>query len=856
MKMLLIDGNSVLFRAYYATSHNMMKTSDGVYTNAVFAFANMFNKALSLIHPEYCVVAFDKGKHNFRHELDPEYKANRKPAPVELAPQFKLVREFLSAYHVPYLEYDDVEGDDIIGSIAKKYPSVDVCILTSDKDILQLLDRSTHVYFMRQGLSDIDIIDDENLKDIWPVRPEQIPDLKGLMGDKSDNIKGVDGIGKVGAIKLLSSYDSVKDIYDHIDDVDPKLRKKLVADKDAAFLSRELAVIKTDIDIDVKLEDLKLALDDFGVNEFYKKYEMRSMIKKLDVKGSSEVKAIRTDKISDGLLDDDTLIFIDTDGFKYYNARIYGMTFAKGDKIEYIPYEDLLNDEKAIKYLASDKHKIFFDLKFTKHIFKDNGLVLGDNNDDIYLMAFLLNNLNDSLESILASNGIIIETLTDIYGTPKKPKAIDSIAQTKRASTIAGFLAEKYQDITTGLKKDDLYKLYTEVELPLVDVLFAMENEGIICDQKVLDEIGSELKVRIDTKKQAIFDTVGHEFNVNSPAQLATVLFDELGLPANKKRSTNVEELEKLELYHPVIRQIMEYRKDNKLYTTYIEGLSKYIDEKKKIHTIFSQTMTQTGRLSSSEPNLQNITVRDEDGKMIRKAFKGVNGHYLLSSDYSQIELRVLSSLADEEKMKHAFNNDIDIHTKTAMDIFHLEHDEVDSMHRRKAKAINFGVIYGISDFGLAKQAGVSVMEAKDFISDYFMTYPNIKAFLDEAIKECEENGYVTTILGRRRYIPEIRSKDHRLHEFAKRAAMNSKVQGSAADLIKVAMVNIARMVKEKGLKSKMVLQIHDELIFDVPEDELEVMQELVHDGMVSAMDLHVKLDVSMSYGHSWYEAK
>ncbi len=857
MKMLLIDGNSVLFRGYYATyNRNMMKTTDGVYTNAVFAFANMFNKALSMIHPEYCVVAFDKGKHNFRHDLDANYKANRSPAPVELVPQFKLVREFLTAYHVPYLEYDDVEGDDIIGTISKKYPSVDICILTSDKDILQLLDSSTHVYFMRRGLSDIDIIDDRNLKEIWPVRPDQIADLKGIMGDKSDNIPGVKGIGIVGASELLNEFDSIEGIYENIAKVDKRLQKKLIANKDTALLSKKLATIRTDVDIDIELSDLKLSLDDNGVNDFYRKYEMRSLIKKVDVDGSDEVKAIRTSKISGELLDDGTLIFIDTDGFKYYGAKIYGMAFAKKGKIEYIPYEDLLNDGDALGYLASDKHKIFFDLKFVRHVFKSNGLTLGNKNDDICLMAFLCSNLNDSLESIFASKGMSVTPLSDIYGTPKKPKAIDSIAQTKRAGMIAGVLSDLFDDLKTGLSRDGLYALYTDVELPLVDVLYEMEEEGITCDQKVLDDIGAELKVRIDSKTQAIYNTVGHDFNINSPVQLASVLFDELGLPANKKRSTNVEELEKLELYHPVIKQIMEYRKDNKLYTTYVEGLSKYISQDKKIHTIFSQTMTQTGRLSSSEPNLQNIAIRDEDGKMIRKAFKGSDGHYLLSSDYSQIELRVLSSLADEGKMKHAFNNDIDIHTKTAMDIFSLELDEVDSLHRRKAKAINFGVIYGISDFGLAKQAGVSVMEARDFISDYFTTYPNIKSFLDMAIKECEDNGYVTTILGRRRYIPEIRSKDHRLKEFAKRAAMNSKVQGSAADLIKVAMVNIARTIKEKGLNSKMVLQIHDELIFDVPEDELEIMQKIVHDGMVKAMDLNVKLEVSMSYGHSWYEAK
>ena len=858
MKMLLIDGNSVLFRGFYATaSNNMMRTKDGTYTNAVFAFANMLNKAVTMIHPEYLVVAFDKAKHNFRHELSKDYKANRKPAPVELGPQFALVREYLNAYHVPYLEYDEYEGDDIIGTISKKYPNVDVCILTSDKDMLQLLDETTEVYFMNKGLSDLAVIRLDNISKIWDVKPEQIADLKALMGDNSDNIKGVTKVGPKTGVDLIKRYGNLEGVYEHIDELKGKLKENLINDKEEAFLGRTLATIKTDLKIDHVLDDFKIDLDGAGANRFYEKYEMRSLIRNHDVSIKSSAKYGRVSKISNELLKDGTFIYMDTDEFSYYKARIYGIVFASKELVEYIPYEDLIQDTEALDYLQGEKKKIVYGLKHILHAFDYRKLKIAGHIDDMMLMSFLKNNYNDSIGALLESYGLSRSIdLQDIYGTIKKPKAIDTMLQTKRACEIASGLVAIYDDLKKGLIADDLYHLYDEVELPLTYVLYDMEVNGISCDAEVLNMQAQDIRRRMEAKAKIIYEEAGHEFNINSPMQLATVLFDELGLPANKKRSTNVEELEKLELYHPIIHHLMDYRKDMKLYSTYFEGLQKYISDDGKIHTIFSQALTQTGRLSSSEPNLQNISVRDEEGKIVRKAFHASDGHTLLSSDYSQIELRVLSALAKEKRMQDAFSAGIDIHTKTAMDIFDLSKDEVDDHLRRKAKAINFGVIYGISDFGLAKQASVSLMEARDFISDYFKTYPNIKAFLDASIDECIAKGYVTTILGRRRYIKEIYSSDHRLKEFAKRAAMNSKVQGSAADLIKVAMVKIHQKMQEKKLRSKMVLQIHDELIFDVADDEREIMQELVHDGMISALSLDVKLDVSMSFGYTWYEAK
>ncbi len=857
MKMLVIDGNSVLFRAYHATASNpsvpIMCTSKGQYTNAVYAFSNMLNKALQMIRPEYCVVAFDKGKHNFRHDMDASYKANRKPTPEPLKEQFALVREFLEAYNVPYIEYDEIEGDDIIGSLTQKFPLVSTCILTSDKDMLQLLDERTSVYLMRRGLSDISVVTPDNLDTIWDVSPEQVIDLKALMGDSSDNIPGVEHIGEKTAIQLLQAYGNLDGIYEHIDELKGKRKEYLIEGKDNAYLSKELATIRRDVDFDVDVEDLRVNLSLEDVNAFYRKYEMTSLIKKTLVVDSDTK---RTKKVDVASFSDKPVIYLDTDELEYI-TKIYGLAIATGKDVNYIAYEDLVQDTGFLTLLADDSPKVVYDYKRFKHNMEKMGLEVGDNYDDVMLMGFLVNNYYDSLEALLRGYGhdCYIEA-KEIYGTLKKPKVIDTQAQAKRACNFALALEDIYLNSEVELKEKEVYNLYKDVELPLAHVLYDMEKEGICCDRAVLEDLGNELSKRIETKAQAIYEHVGHTFNINSTVQLAEVLFDELELPANRKRSTNAQELEKLELYHPIIKDLMDYRKDTKLYSTYIEGLEKNIAKDGKIHTIFSQTITQTGRLSSSEPNLQNIAVRDEEGKAIRKAFMATGDNLLLSSDYSQIELRVLSALADEQSMKEAFDKDIDIHTKTAMDIFGLREEEVDDLHRRKAKAINFGIVYGISDFGLAKQAGLSVFEARDIIKSYYITYPSVRTFLDGAVRECEEKGYVTTILGRRRYIKEINSDNYNMVEFAKRAAKNSKVQGSAADLIKVAMVNIHKRMKKEGLKSKMVLQIHDELIFDVLPQEKEIMMTLVKEEMTKAIDLNVKLEVSMSSGRNWYEAK
>ena len=857
MKLLLIDGNSVLFRGFYATCYgNIMKTSKGVYTNAVYAFANMINKALKIIEPDYCVVAFDKGKHTFRHDIAPDYKGGRKETPEELKGQFDLVREMLDGYHIPYLEYDDIEADDIIGTLAKKY-KIETCILSSDRDMLQLIDDSTSVYVMRKGMSDIAQMDENALMDEWGLKPYQIIDYKGLAGDSSDNIKGVEGVGDKTAVKLLTEYDTCEGIYKNIDKIKGKLQEKLIKDKDSCFLSKTLATIRTDFDIPYELKDFRVNIDEEGRNRFFEKYEMYSLIREESVKNTSKKQSIESVTNISKDLYDNPIIYLISNELSYYERQIFGLCFMNGKKQEYISIDNLKKDIKTLKFLASDKKKVVFDLKAVLHAFEYNNLVLGKNTDDLYLMCFLSNNNNVDLLSIAYNYcGKKLNDVKEIFGTEKKPIDASKDDILNYAFDISDCLVKVYAKIVKELKEKEMNKLYSDIELPLVYVLFDMEKQGIHCDEKDLDEIGQDTLKKINKLEKKIYKAVGHDFNISSPKQLSEVLFSELDLPDLKKGSTNAEVLNKLVEYHPVVSDILDYRKYTKLYSTYAEGLKKFIGSDKKIHTIYQQMTTNTGRLSSTDPNLQNISVRDEEAREIRRAFKPSKGNVLISSDYSQVELRVLCSLANEKKMIDAFNSGIDIHTKTAMDIFGVSQDEVDDLTRRHAKAVNFGVVYGISDFGLSNQTNLSVKDAKKFIENYFKTYPNIKKYLDNQVSFCEKNGYVVTMLNRRRYINEINDRNYMMREFGKRAAMNATIQGSAADLIKIAMVNVFEKIKEKGLKSKLILQVHDELIFDVPKDEVETMRTIIGDVMSNSYILKCKLDYSFAVGKDWYEAK
>ena len=857
-KILLIDGNSVLFRAFYATYYNgeVMKTSFGAYTNAVYAFANMLNKALKLIKPDYCCVAFDKGKATFRHQISPDYKAGRRETPVELVEQFKLVRDMLDAYNIKYLEYDEIEADDIIGILSKQF-AVETAVFSSDHDLFQLIDdkNNTKVYCMKKGMSDIFVLDEKALFEEYGLKPYQIIDYKGLAGDKSDNIKGVSGIGDKTAIKLLEEYDTCEGIYDHIDELKGKLKEKLLNDKESCFASKKLATIVTDKKLDISLDELKLDINDRTKDAFFDKYEMRSLIGDYKAIKKDSVKGCKVSMLSKDMFDN-PFIYLVSDEFSYFERKIYGLTFNNGKRIEYIELNDFKKDEDALSFLKSDNHKVVYDLKSVLHALDYQKIELGKNSDDLLLMCFLINNNHNDLLKIIRNYGFdLFIHLKDVFGSEKKPLLVDEKMLTSYAYNVSDFLYKISNKAYEKLKNDDLLDLYTNVELPLVYCLKDMEDVGIKCDDKKLDEISLKTKKKMEELEKEIYELAGISFNINSPFQLKEIIYEKLGLPNLKKGSTEAEVLAKLVDYNPIIKKILDYRKYSKLNSTYAEGLKKYIRSDAKIHTVFSQTITATGRLSSYDPNLQNISIRDEETREIRKAFKP-SGAYLLSCDYSQIELRILASLANEKKMIEAFNEGIDIHTKTAMDVFNLKKEDVTPLIRRHAKAINFGVVYGISDFGLAEQTSLSYKDAQKYIDNYFETYPNIKKYLDDQVNFCKENGYVKTMLNRRRYIDEIKSDKWMLKEFGKRAAMNSPIQGSAADLIKIAMLKISKEIKDKNLKSKLILQVHDELIFDVYEDEKEVMEKLVKEVMINAYKLNVSLDVSLAVGKDWYEAK
>ncbi|MEG2994218.1 MAG: DNA polymerase I [Erysipelotrichaceae bacterium] len=859
-KMLLVDGNSMLFRAYYATLYGRsMTTSNGIPTNAIIGFANMLQKALELIKPDKVFVAWDSGKPTFRHIEYPAYKGTRKELDQDLIVQFSIVREYLDAYGIFRYECDGIEADDIIGTMAKIHPDYQINILSSDKDLLQLIDSTTNVYLMKKGISEIDIVDEASLKASMGITPHQVIELKGLMGDTADNIPGVKGVGEKTALKLLAEYESVEGVYEHIDELKGKLKERLIEDKENAFLSKHLATIITDAKIPFKLEDLDFKEPKPELIDFYAKYEMNSFIRRSEKKKETtivkEAPQFGSEHIDSKLLQDGALLFLDIDNESYYETTLFGIGIKYKDRSQYIHKEDLLKDQPFLDYLKSDAKKCAYDIKSMYHAFSLHNIEINQLSFDIMIAAFLVDGSINDYQKLADKYGFT-STSDDVYGKKGKPKLADEESRLEYVFAQLNYLYPLIEELKQELISLEMMDLFNEIEIPLAYVLFEMERNGVTTDLKMLDQIASSTLSKIEELSSQIYAIVGFEFNINSPKQLASVLFDELGLKANKKRSTAVDVLEKLASSHPVIPLLMEQRKVQKLYSTYAIGLSKHVLKDGKIHTIFNQCLTQTGRLSSSEPNLQNISVRDEAGKEIRKAFVASSNHILLAADYSQIELRMLAHMADEHEMIHAFNQGIDIHSKTAMEIFDCQLEEVTSQMRRSAKTVNFGIVYGQSEFGLSEQLSISRNEAKLFIEKYFASYPNIKKFMDETITFCEANGYVKTLFNRRRTIKEIHDKNYMMREFGKRAAMNAPIQGSAADLIKKAMILVFNKMKEEKMKSTMILQIHDELIFDCELDEVERMKEIVEDGMCHAMELKVPLIADASVGNSWFEAK
>lgn len=867
-KMLLVDGNSMLFRAFYATFMRPMSTSTGIPTNAIYGFAMMINKAVQIIQPDAMLVAFDKGKHTFRHELFAEYKGGRKETPEALVEQFPIAREYLEAAGIKQFEMTDIEADDIIGSMIKKYPDWDINVLSSDRDMLQLIDDTTSVWLMKKGISDIEEMTVASLKEKMGITPDQIRDLKGLMGDASDNIPGIPKVGEKTALKLLEQFGTVENLIANTDQLKGKLKENVEAFQAQALLSKKLATIKTDVEIPFETEEFAFHITPEPLRQFYVRYEMNSLANKLDSEiqqqaetNTPDIPALTITEVQrcpQTLMQDNAVLVLDQDQPSVYFADVHGLALAYAGQGVYMTIENVRQDENLLDYLAGEKTKIVYDVKACLHLADRAGLTLNGMRIDSMIAAFLCDSTLTSDQKIREKFGFNERvTMDEVYGKPGKMKLPEPQLQQQLCAQKIQLIDKLWKDSEPKLNEMEMRALFYEVEMPLASVLYKMEKEGIRIDGQTLDDIARQTQARLDELTDAIYAAAGETFNINSPKQLGEVLFDKLGLPTSgKKRSTSADVLEKLLGIHPIIADLLEFRKYQKLYSTYAEGLKKYIHPDGRIHTIYNQCATQTGRLSSTEPNLQNISVRDEQSREVRKAFLPSEGNVLVASDYSQIELRMLAHMADEQGLLEAFRHAVDIHTKTASDVFQIPLDQVDAQHRRQAKAVNFGIVYGISDFGLSQQLDISRAQAKEFIERYLQSYPNISKYMDQVIEFCQEHGYTATMLGRRREVPEIHDKNYMTREFGKRAAMNAPIQGSAADLIKLAMIRIDKALAEKGLKSKMILQVHDELIFDALPTELDALCAVIQEGMEHAMELKVPLVAETKVGKTWYEAK
>jgi len=854
-KLLLIDGNSMLFRAYYATVYGQsMSTSSGIPTNAIYGFALMLQKALKDIEPEYVFVAFDSDKTTYRHQIYPEYKGTRSETPEDLKTQFPIIREYLDALHITHYEKSGLEADDIIGSIAKQTRDYKIAILTSDKDLLQIVDDNTDVFLMQRGITEMARMDSEAVLEKYELTPKQIIDLKGLAGDSSDNIPGVTMVGDKTATRLLKEYKTIEGVYENIDKIKGKLQQNLINDKEKAYLSKKLATIIVDADLsDIDLSKTIYQKESKDAYDFYLKYQMKSLAGKVDLSITSEneeiteesfkerkfslVSSIETEKLIGKALicinDDNQLLSIINE------KNAYNILFS-----------DFINCQNCLNYLANNEQKVFYNLKNWYHLADKNSFEINGNNIDLMVVAFLCDSKIKTIDNLLAKYNLTLKV-------EEKDNQLDLFSENNNSTelnAISNRLFYLTKILLKELKQKEMESLYFDVERPLIKILADMEIVGISVDEKVLDSIAKDTAKKIAHYEKEIHRLANKEFNVNSPKQLAEVIYDDLKLARSTKRSTDAKVLGKLIDAHPIIEEVLQYRKYAKFYSTYAFGLKKYIEEDGKIHTKFNQTVAETGRLSSSDPNLQNISIRSEDTSSIRSAFIPEEDCVLLAADYSQVELRLLAHLSQEERLIDAFKKGLDAHTKTAMDIFSVEEDKVTPLMRRQAKAINFGIDYGMSAFGLAENLNIPVGIARDFIDSYFEKYPNVKKYMDDTVAKCEQTGYVTTLLNRRREIPEIKHRNRNIKEFGKRAAMNAPVQGSAADLIKVAMINVYNQLNKRNLKSKLILQIHDELIFNVPLEEKNEVMQIVKEQMEQALTLSVPLKVEASFGRNWLE--
>jgi DNA polymerase I len=876
-KLLILDSHSLMNRAYYALPP--LTNTEGLHTNAVFGFTSMLLKMKEEIKPDYIVAAFDRSAPTFRHQEYGDYKAGRKKMPDELREQFPLVKELLERFAIDIFEIDGFEADDLIGTLAKfaEKRDIEVYIVTGDRDALQLASDNIKVIINKKGMTEKEIYDRNRMIEEFGVTPTQFIDVKGLMGDASDNIPGVPGIGEKTAYKLIQTYGSVEAVLSHIDEIaGKKIKENLIEYREQAIFSKRLATIVTDVPIEIDMDSIKSKdkYDIDGIRKLFFKLQFKSLLDKLAIDlpiveksnaaSGQEVKYEVISNLSDmeelrhkiENMSSKELFF----SFSIREAAVFSklsvdkfVITAKGDNF-IVEVDKLLEEDrdKGINSLKSilqngETKKIVYDVKNTYTALNKLGIRIKNVVFDIKVAAYLLDSSRGEYD--------LLTLIREYLGVDLKGEGLQKNVEEN------SMIPKLYEVLKEKIEEYEMNSLLYEVELPLSEVLASMEQRGFKVNEDILDELGKRFKLEIDRVQKEVYELSEEEFNIGSPKQLGKILFEKLDLPVIKKTktgySTNAEVLEELSDRHPIIEKILYYRQLTKLHSTYIEGLKAVIDNDGRIHSSFNQTVTTTGRLSSTEPNLQNIPIKYEAGREIRKVFVPDNeDSVILSADYSQIELRVLAHIGNDENLISAFIHGSDIHTKTASEVFGVPMEEVTSLMRGRAKAVNFGIVYGIGDFSLSKDLKIPKSEAKKYMDTYFERYPNVKRYMVEIVNQAAEKSYVTTILNRRRYIPEVNSSNKIVKSQGERLAMNAPIQGSAADIIKLAMVNVQRILHEKKLKSSLILQVHDELILNVYKDEIEEVKELVKNEMEQVIKLSVPLDVDINVGENWYNAK
>ncbi len=861
-KILLVDGNNLVFRSYFATAYNgnLMKNKEGFPTNALFGFTSMIHKIVTEEKPTYMIVAFDKGK-TFRHAKYTEYKAGRNATPDELKMQIPLCKELLTYMGIKYYECDNYEADDIIGTFAKFCDEKEEfigTIISSDRDLLQLISPDVDMKLLKQ--KDFIRYNKETFFEDYGIDPIKVIDLKALMGDASDNIPGVCGIGEKTALKLLHDYGSLQGVYDHLSELTPKMSEKLKKDRENAFMSYDLATIYKNVPMEIHIEDVKIKEQDHAsLIKLYEEMGFQSFLSKMDTKIEATLEEAKViEKIEDIHLTKPSSLYMELLGTNYHMCKVLGLGIYNDTERFFIPSYLIKEAYPKIKDFIAyvyDLKKIYVALKWM-HIddFKADF--------DVMIAAYLLDyNVKEDIAYLGNTLGYDIPYYHHVYMQKTKvykEPSIDVIAANAVAK--AKFIYETQNRLKEELEKENMHFLYYEMEHPLSYVLGDMEFTGVYVNRDTLHAMGEEMKEKIAILEKEIYEDAGCTFNISSPKQLGDVLFETLHLTypkrTKKNYSTAVEILEKIKDEHPIVEKILSYRLVTKLYATYVEGLSNFILEDGKIHTIYTQALTRTGRLSSIEPNLQNIPIRNEYGRLIRKVFTPSKDSIMVSGDYSQIELRLLAHMANVETMIEAFGKNQDIHMHTASEIFHVSEEEVNKDMRRIAKAVNFGIIYGISSYGLSENIGMKTHEAKEFIDNYLETYPGIKEYMNRMVEKAYKDGYVKTLYGRKRIIEELNNKSYMVRQTGERIALNTPIQGTSADIIKLAMVKLDREFKKQGLKSKMIIQVHDELVLDTLESEREKAIQIMKDVMENIADLKVPLKIDVEYGENWYQAK